>query len=77
MGNKNNTLKKLPKFTSPPNFDELPVEIIYKILDELDTCTIFSSLFHVCKRFDEIILKYDQYDLNLQDISLKTLNLIC
>ena len=44
MGNKNNKLKKLPKFTSPPNFDELPVEIIYKILDKLDTCTIFSSL---------------------------------
>lgn len=76
MGNKNNKLKYVPKLNSTPAFDKLPVEIIYKILDQLDIITIFSSLFHVCKRFDKIILKYDQYDFDLQDISIKNFRLI-
>ncbi len=57
--------------------DEFPVEIIYKILDELDICTIFRSLYHVCKRFDEILSSYDQYHLNLKLISLKNFDFIC
>ena len=73
MGNKNNK----PKFTLPPTIDKLPVEIIYKILDELDICTIFSSLHHVCKRFDEILLTYHRYHLNFENLSMKKLNFIC
>ncbi len=77
MGNKNNKLKKLPKLTFPPTIDELPVEIIYKILDELDICTIFTSVYHVCKRFDEILLTYHKYHLNFENLSLTNLKLIC
>jgi len=76
MGNKNNKLKKLRKLTSPATLDELPVEILYKILDELDISTIFESLYHVCKRFDEILLTYHEYDLNVKNISLINFNLI-
>jgi hypothetical protein len=77
MGNKNNKSKKKPKLTSPPTLDELPVEILYKILDELDISTIFISLYHVCKRFDEILSSYNNYHLNFKNISLTNFNLIC
>jgi hypothetical protein len=77
MGNKNNKSKKKPKLTSPPTLDELPVEILYKILDELDVSTIFLSLYHVCKRFDEILSSYNNYHLNFKNISLTNFNLIC
>lgn len=78
MGNKNNKPRRLPrKLLIPPTIDELPVEIIYKILDELDICTIFTSLHHVCKRFDEILLTYGKYHLNFEKLSLNELNVIC
>jgi hypothetical protein len=68
--------KHLPTITPSPTFDELPVEIIYKILDELDVCTILISLYNVCHRFDEILSTYNQYDLDLKNISLKNFELI-
>jgi len=77
MGNKNHKLKKIRKFISPPTLDELPVEILYKILDELDVSTIFISLYHVCKRFDKILSSYNKYHLNFKNISLTNFNLIC
>ncbi|CAF1593956.1 unnamed protein product [Adineta ricciae] len=57
-------------------FDQLPVEILYRILDELDISTIFQSVYHVCKRLDEILYLYDDYHLNLKLITLKHLHLI-
>ncbi|CAF1073642.1 unnamed protein product [Rotaria sordida] len=57
--------------------DQLPVEIIYKILDELDIETIFVSLYNVCKRFNSILSTYDKYHFNLKTISLNRFNLIC
>lgn len=74
MGCKNTKVVGIPESLT---LDEFPVEIIYKILDKLDICTIFRSLNHVCKRFDKILSSYDQYHLNLKLISLKTLNIIC
>ncbi|CAF4814917.1 unnamed protein product [Rotaria sp. Silwood1] len=61
----------------PATNDQLPVEIIYKILNELDIETIFVSLYHVCKRFDSILSTYDEYHFNSKTISLKNFDLIC
>lgn len=77
MGNKNNRSKKLPKSYTEASINDLPVEIIYKILDELDICNIFTSLHHVCKRFDEILLSYGKYHLNFEKLSFNELKLIC
>ncbi|CAF1537359.1 unnamed protein product [Adineta steineri] len=73
MGCKNTKIHVLPQLIT---FDELPVEIIYKILNELDICSIFQSLFHVCKHLDEILSSYNEYHLNLKTISLKTFHFI-
>ena len=74
MGCKNTKVVVIPESLT---LDEFPVEIIYKILDELDISTIFRSLYHVCKRLDKILFSYDQYDLNLKIISLKNFHFIC
>ena len=76
MGNKSNRLKKIPNFITPPNLDELPVEIIYKILDQLDLSIVFTSLYHVCKRLDEILSTYYEYHLDLKNLTLKNFNFI-
>ena len=72
MGCKNTKIVPISDITtsskllsSSPIFDELPVEVIYKILDELDISTIFISLYNVCHRFNEILSTYNQYHLNL------------
>ncbi|CAF4685368.1 unnamed protein product, partial [Rotaria socialis] len=70
-------LGTISQLLEPPNIEDLPVEIIYKILDELDIDTIFVSLYHSCKRFDEILSTYDNYHLNLSAISLNNFDLIC
>lgn len=77
MGNKNNRPKKLQKSFPEASINDLPVEIIYKILDQLDICIIFTSLHHVCKRFDEILLTYGKYHLNFEKLSFNELKLIC
>jgi hypothetical protein len=41
-------------FPSSPTLDNLPVELVYHILDRLDTYTIFTSLYNVCKRLKEL-----------------------
>lgn len=84
MGCNNTKIVPLPENISSPRslppaqatIDELPVEIIYKILDELDVCTIFVSLYNVCHRLDNILSTYNQYHLNLKNISLKNFELI-
>ena len=76
MGNKTNKAKILPKSYSTRNLNDLPVEIIYKILDELDLPTVFTSLYHVCKHLDQVLLTYNQYHVNLKKLSFKNLQLI-
>jgi len=64
-------------FPSLPTLDNLPVELIYYILDQLDTCTIFTSLYNVCKRLNSILQTYDQYNLNLKSISMPYFHRVC
>ncbi|CAF3114654.1 unnamed protein product [Rotaria sp. Silwood2] len=79
---KNHKTHRQIKFTTInsqllPTLDNLPVELIYHIFDQLDTYTIFTSLYNVCIRLNSIIQKYDQYDLNLNSISMSYFHHIC
>ncbi|CAF1461441.1 unnamed protein product [Rotaria sordida] len=60
-----------------PTLDNLPAELIYYILDQLNTYTIFTSLYNVCNRLNSIIHTYDRYDLNLNSISMSYFHHIC
>ena len=41
-------------------FDQLPVEILFRIFENLDIFTLFLSLRHTCRRFRMIINNYDR-----------------
>ena len=42
----------------------LPVELVYRILDNLDNVNIFWSLQSVCTRIDTILDTYHPYQVN-------------
>ncbi|UJR18053.1 hypothetical protein I4U23_004954 [Adineta vaga] len=52
------------------SFQTLPIELVYRILDNLDQLTILLSMRDVCTRLNSIIDTYFQYktstELNLQ-----------
>jgi hypothetical protein len=48
-----------------PSFTALPVELVYRILDKLDTLTIFVSCRNVCTRLDMIVDTYRRYKVKL------------
>ena len=48
------------------SLDLLPVEILYRIFDDLDTEIILLSMRYVCKRFYGITQHYNRYTLNCQ-----------
>lgn len=60
-----------------PKLDNLPVELIYHILDRLDTNTILTSLYNVSSHFNSIIRTYDKFELNLNSITMHYFNRIC
>ena len=64
-------------FPASPSLENLPVELVYHILDQLDTRTILSSLRNVCSRLNSILRSYDQYDLVLKSISMPYFRLVC
>lgn len=41
----------------------LPIDMIYRILDQLDEETIILSIFNVCQRLNAIIDTYHRYQL--------------
>lgn len=43
------------------NLSSLPVELTYRILDNLDEITIFTSFYNVCTRLNSIINSYRRY----------------
>ncbi|CAF1102759.1 unnamed protein product [Rotaria sordida] len=45
------------------SFLALPVEIVYRILDNLEPKTILLSLRNVCERLNKIIDTYPRYQL--------------
>lgn len=66
--------------TSISSLDTLPVELIDRILDNLDVETVIFSLKHVCKRLDTIINTYFHlrgYKLNFDHISRSNFVRIC
>ncbi|CAF1200220.1 unnamed protein product [Rotaria sordida] len=60
-----------------PSLFTLPVELIYRILNNLDNQTILFSFGNVCKRFQSIINTYNQYKLNFQSVSKSCFHSIC
>jgi hypothetical protein len=60
-----------------PYLDILPVELIFHILNYLDTNTILLSFRYVCKRFYIITNAYDQYKLNLNSCTKSNFYRFC
>jgi hypothetical protein len=50
------------------SLDTLPVEILYRILDNLDHVTILCSMETVCKRINAVIASYYPYQVSFDDI---------
>jgi len=49
-------------------FLTLPIELIYRILDNLDELTILLSMRNVCRRLDAITDTYHRYQVMLSDL---------
>lgn len=45
------------------SFHTLPVEIVYRILDNLDEKTLFISCRGVCKKLNDIMDTYEPYQV--------------
>jgi hypothetical protein len=59
------------------SLDSLPVEILYRILDDVDGKTIVLSFRNVCTKFEAIANSYNQYKLDLTSISNANFDFIC
>jgi hypothetical protein len=59
------------------SIETLPVELLHRIFDHLDTETILFSIRPVCRLFRSIVNTYDRYILNLKIISKSTFDLLC
>lgn len=62
---------------SVSSLETLPVEILYRILDTVDTKTIFLSFRYVCKRFYAIINNQNRYKLDFRYISKPNFYQVC
>jgi hypothetical protein len=63
-----------------PSFDTLPIELVYRILDNLDGQIIILSLHHVSKQLDTMInayLRQTGYELNFHHITKSDFIRIC
>lgn len=47
------------------SFQTLPIEIIYRVLDELNDKQLFLSIINVSRRLNMIINSYKRYQVNL------------
>ena len=52
---------------------ELPIEIIYRILDNLDDYTLFCAASNVCIRLNRILNTYDRYQVRLIEIIISNI----
>jgi hypothetical protein len=48
-----------------PSLHQLPVELVYSILDNLDEKSIFLSSRNVCTRLNNVIDQYPRYQVTL------------
>ena len=60
-----------------PSIQTLPVEILHRIFDNLDSETIVFSIRPVCRLFRSIINTYDRYVLDFQLVSKSSFYLFC
>jgi hypothetical protein len=54
----------------------LPVEILHRVLDDLDIFSILISFRRVCRRFNAITNTYNRYELDLSSISESNIKFI-
>jgi hypothetical protein len=62
---------------STPSLYTLPVELLHRIVDHVDTETVFFSFRIVCKYFYAIIGSYNQYKLDFRSITKPAFHRIC
>jgi hypothetical protein len=60
-----------------PSLYSLPVEIFYRILDDVDGQTIVLSFRNVCTKFEAIANSYNRYKLDLTSISNNNFDFVC
>lgn len=60
-----------------PSLSNLPLELLYRILDNLDTETILFHFGHVCQYFRSIIQTYNAYQVNFKSISKRYFHTVC
>ena len=66
-----------PVASSSKTLTDLPVEMLHKIFDELDTEVLLTSLYGLSVGLDQAICNYDRYDWNLQWMSMKCFDQMC
>lgn len=59
-----------------PPLLKLPVELIYRILDNLNDLTILCSMRDVCSRINTIVDSYHQYQVRFSFVSIPILSFI-
>ena len=59
------------------SLDKLPVELIYRIYDNLDGKTILFHLRSVCKRLYTIANNYNRYEIDFRSISMVDFEILC
>jgi len=62
---------------STPSLYTLPIELLHRILDHVDTVTVFLSFRNVCKYFYTIINSYNQYKLDFRSITKPAFHRVC
>jgi hypothetical protein len=58
------------------SMETLPVEVLHRIFDNLDTETIFVSIRPLSRLFRSVVNTYHQYNLNMKLISKSNFHLI-
>lgn len=47
------------------SLETLPVELVYRILDQMDITMIISFMYNVCSRLNQIVYSYQKYAVPL------------
>lgn len=48
----------------PSNLRDLPIELLYRVMDRLDKFTILFSMRNVCMRLNAVIDTYNRYQVS-------------
>ena len=58
-----------------PSLHTLPVDIVYRILDDVNDLTLFTSCQNVCKKLNSIIDTYHRYQVRSNSSILPIISL--